>query len=79
MLKAAKEEQSTGTQLLYLMKAYKTNLDNEEWMAHVCNMDSMINSDQIKDVQALQNNAKRYYTSRLLLKRWTLSIREQIL
>ena len=41
-LKAAKEEQSTGTQLLYLMKAYKTNPENEEWMAHVRNMDSMI-------------------------------------
>ena len=62
-LKATKEEQSTGTQLLYLMKAYKTNPDNEEWMAHVRNMDSMINSDQIKDVQALQGNAKCYYTT----------------
>ena len=62
-LKAAKEEQSTGTQLLYLMKAYKTNPENDEWMAHVRNMDSMINSDQINDVQALQNNAKRYYTT----------------
>ena len=45
------------------MKAYKTNSKNKDWMAHVRNMDSMINSDQIKDVQALQDNAKRFYTT----------------
>ena len=52
------------------MKAYKTNPKNEEWMAHVRNMDSMINSDQIKDVQALQNNAKRYYTTLINDGKW---------
>ena len=70
MLKAAKEEQSMGTQLLYLMKAYKTNPDNKEWMAHVHNMDSMMNSDQINDVQALQGNAKRYYTTLVNEGKW---------
>ena len=53
-LTAAEETPTTGTQLLYLMKAYRTNSENEDWMAHVRNMDSMINSNTIRDVQALQ-------------------------
>ena len=69
-LKAGDESPSVATQMLYLMKAYKTNLDNEEWMAHVRNMDSMINSNTIKDVQDLQDNAKRMYSSLLTDGKW---------
>ena len=36
----------------------------------VRNMDSMINSDQIKDVRALQENAKRFYTTLLNEGKW---------
>ena len=60
-----------GTKLvLYLMKAYRTNPENEDWMAHVRNMDSMINSNTIQDVQALQDNAKRYCTQLVNEGKW---------
>ena len=55
---------------MYLMKAYKTNPDNADWMAHVRIMDSMINSKQIADVPALQDNAKRFYTQLVNQGKW---------
>ena len=62
-LKAAGEAPTTSSQLLYyLMNAYRTNGDNEEWIAHVRNMDSQITSQTITDTAQLQENAKGFCT-----------------
>ena len=56
-LVVAGEEPTNSMQLLYLMNAYRANSDNEDWIAHVCNMDLQITLQTITDMAQLQENA----------------------